>query len=54
MRTLGFDVARWMTRHLPSPGDLRAPLALSGAQVDLLADWYASMSAALPVPPWAL
>lgn len=41
MRTLGFDVARWMAQHLPSPGDLAAPLALTDAQMDLLADWYA-------------
>jgi hypothetical protein len=40
--TRGYDVARWLMRHLSSPADTTQPLlTLTPGQIDFLADFYA-------------
>lgn len=39
--TLGWEVLRWISRHLPSPADPARPFVLSDAQARVVLDWYA-------------
>jgi hypothetical protein len=38
--TLGWNVLRWISRHLPSPADPTKPFVLSDAQARFVLDWY--------------
>jgi hypothetical protein len=38
--TLGWEVLRWISRYLPSPGDPSQPFVLSDPQARFLLDWY--------------
>lgn len=39
--TLGWEVLRWLARHLPSPADPAKPLILTDEQAEFVARWYA-------------
>ena len=38
--TLGWEVLRWISRHLPSPADRSQPFVFSDSQARFVLDWY--------------
>lgn len=41
MKTLGWEVLRWIGNYLPSPSDAAQPFVLSDEQARFVLDWYA-------------
>ncbi len=40
MKSLGWGVLRWVTEHLPSPGNPSDPLVLTDEQAEIVLAWY--------------
>src|SRR5262245_59891183 len=40
MKTLGWEVLKWISHQLPSPSDAREPFVLTDEQAQLVLEWY--------------